>query len=135
MRETPDASGGTWDPRLKFGLKISENNQHASLEAVWGVARARREAGGEGPSWLASWATLSLRVLPQPRRVMTFPPHGARGAPSTPSVQRAPSQSEQGHQDRESGGVPEPQRARRELAAPLVLGEWVWEILRTPRRP
>lgn len=41
----------------------------------------------------------------------------------------------QGHQDRESGGVLEPQRARRELAAPLVLGEWVWEIVRTPRRP
>lgn len=95
----------------------------------------RRAAGGEGPSWLASWATLSLRVLPQSRRV-TLPPRGAGGgAPSTPSVQRAPSQSEQGHQDRESGGIREPQRAQRELAAPLVLGEWVWEILRTPRRP
>lgn len=60
MRETPDALRGTWDPRLKLGLKISENNQHTPLEAAWGVACVWWVAGGEGPSWLASWAALSL---------------------------------------------------------------------------
>lgn len=112
VRETPDALRGTWDPRLKFGLKISENNQHTSLEVVWGVAcvcGGRQE--GRGPRGWPPGPPSASESSRQPRRV-TLPPRGTGGALSMASVQRTSSQSEQGGQDREPDGAREPQRAR-----------------------